>query len=224
MFDSNDYLNNLFNTDYSSSTTTTESETESQSTYSPQTDYSSTSTYERDDYSSSQNFTEQQSYNPFSTNSFTETEQKSTVSQMNTPMIEKSAPVVNLVKSKARVVLETRMKIVLSVFSVIVACLLFVSVFNFISASKIESTFFAKQQQINNLEQSILASEGSYDLVSSDEYVDDWAGKNGYVDKEEGVNSFKINIDEIYEEEVLQEVPTNWFNDVCEFFSKLFAA
>ncbi|MBR3885395.1 MAG: hypothetical protein IKJ33_02895 [Clostridia bacterium] len=223
MFDSNEYLNNLFNTDYSS--TTTETETESQSTYSPQTDYSSNSTtYERDDYSSAQNFTEQQSYNPFTSSSMTETEQTSKVSQMNTPMIEKSAPVVNLVKAKAKIRLETRMKIVLSVFSVIVACLLFVSVFNFISASKIESTFFAKQQQINSLEQSILASEGSYDLVSSDEYVDDWAGKNGYVDKQDGVNSFKININEIYEEEVLQEVPTNWFNDVCEFFSKLFAA
>ena len=153
-----------------------------------------------------------------------ETEQTSKVSQMHTPMIEKSAPVVNLVKAKAKIRLETRMKIVLSVFSVIVACLLFVSVFNFISASKIESTFFAKQQQINSLEQSILASEGSYDLVSSNEYVDNWAGQNGYVDKQDGVNSFKINIDEIYEEEVLQEVPTNWFNDVCEFFSKLFAA
>lgn len=224
MFDSNEYLNNLFNTDYSS-TTTTETETESQSTYSPQTDYSSNSTtYERDDYSSAQNFTEQQSYNPFTSSSMTETEQTSKVSQMNTPMIEKSVPVVNLVKAKAKIRLETRMKIVLSVFSVIVACLLFVSVFNFISASKIESTFFAKQQQINSLEQSILASEGSYDLVSSDEYVDDWAGKNGYVDKQDGVNSFKININEIYEEEVLQEVPTNWFNDVCEFFSKLFAA
>lgn len=223
MFDSNDYLNNLFNTDYSS-TTTTETETESQSTYSPQTDYSSNSTYERDDYSSSQNFTEQQSYNPFTSNSFTETEQKTSVSQMNTPMIEKSAPVVNLVKSRARVVLETRMKIVLSVFSVIVACLLFVSVFNFISASKIEASFLGKQQQINSLEQSILASESSYNLVSSEDYVENWADNNDYVEKQEGVNSFTINIDEIYEEEVIQEVPSNWFNNVCEFFSKLFAA
>ena len=224
MFENNDYLNNLFNTDYSS-TTTTETETESQSTFSPQTDYSSNSTtFERDDYSSAQNFTEQQTYNPFTTSSITETDQTSKVSQMHTPMIEKSAPVVNLVKAKAKIRLETRMKIVLSVFSVIVACLLFVSVFNFISASKIESTFFAKQQQINSLEQSIIESESSYDLVSSDEYVDDWAKNNGYVDKKEGVNSFKINVNEIYEEEVLQEVPTNWFNDVCEFFSKLFAA
>ena len=135
MFDSNDYLNSLFNTDYSSSTTTTEAETESQSTYSPQTDYSSNSAYERDDYSSAQNFTEQQSYNSFSSNSFAESETKTVSRQMNTPMIEKSAPAVNLVKSKARMVLETRMKIVLSVFSVIVACLLFVSIFNFIIVS-----------------------------------------------------------------------------------------
>ena len=223
MFDSNDYLSSLFNTDYSS-TTTTETETESQSTYSPQTDYSSSSSYERDDYSSAQNFTEQQSYNSISSNSFTESETKTTSRQMNTPIIEKSAPVVNLVKAKARVVLETRMKIVLSVFSVIVACLLFVSVFNFISASKIEASFLGKQQQINSLEQSILASEYSYNSVSSDDYVENWAEQNNYVNKQDGVNSFTINIDEIYEEQFVEDVPSNWFNDVCEFFSKLFAA
>ena len=223
MFDSNEYLNSLFNTDYSS-TTTTETETESQSTYSPQTDYSSSSSYERDDYSSAQNFTEQQSYNSISSNSFTESETKTISRQMNTPMIEKSAPVVNLVKAKARVVLETRMKIVLSVFSVIVACLLFVSVFNFISASKIEASFLGKQQQINSLEQSILASEYSYNSVSSDDYVENWAEQNNYVNKQDGVNSFTINIDEVYEEQFVEDVPSNWFNDVCEFFSKLFAA
>ena len=224
MFDTNDYLNSLFNTDYSSTTTTeTETDVQQQTTYSPQTGYSASS-YERDDYSSAQNFTEQQSYNPFSSNIFTETETKTTSRQMNTPMIEKSAPVVNLVKSKARVVLETRMKIVLSVFSVIVACLLFVSVFNFISASRIEASFLGKQQQINSLEQSILASEYSYNSVSSNDYVENWADQNNYVNKQDGVNSFKINIDEIYEEQIVQDVPSNWFNDVCEFFSKLFAA
>ena len=123
MFDSNDYLNSLFNTDYSSSTTETEEATE-QSTYSPQTTYSSPVSYERDDYSSAQNFTEQQSYNSVSSNSFSAQEVQSKTSRMHTPMIEKGAPVVNLVKTKARVRLETRMKIVLSVFSVIVACLL----------------------------------------------------------------------------------------------------
>ena len=222
MFDSNDYLNSLFNSDYSS-TTTTETETESQSTYSPQTDYTAqTSTYERDDYSSAQNFTEQQTYESTSSNLFTETEKQTRVSQMNTPMIEKSAPVVNLVKSRARIRLETRMKIVLSVFSVIVACLLFVSVFNFISASRLQSTFANKQQQINNLEQSISAAKNTYKLVTSEDEIEKWAESEGYVVKDE-TNSVVINIGEVYEEETIQEVPSNWFNDVCEFFSKLFA-
>ena len=220
MFDSNDYLNSLFNTDYSSSTTTTETETESQSTYSPQTDYSSNSSYERDDYSSAQNFTEQQSYNSFSSNSFAESETKTISRQMNTPMIEKSAPAVNLVKSKARMVLETRMKIVLSVFSVIVACLLFVSIFNFISAGKIEASFLGKQQQINSLEQSISNANDEYIRVSEDA-LNDYISENGCKPKDG--NTIVINIDEVYEEQVLQEIPSNWFNDVCEFFSKLFA-
>jgi hypothetical protein len=101
---------------------------------------------------------------------------------------------------------------------------LFVSVFNFISASKIEASFLGKQQQINSLEQSILASEYSYNSVSSNDYVENWAEQNNYVNKQDGVNSFTINIDGIYEEQFVEEVPSNWFNDVCEFFSKLFAA
>ena len=35
---------------------------------------------------------------------------------------------------------------------------------------------------------------------------------------------FHRMIDEIYEEQFVEDVPSNWFNDVCEFFSKLFAA
>ncbi len=222
MFDSNDYLNSLFNTDYSSTTTTeAETSTEQQTTYSPQTGYS-TPSYERDDYSSAQNFTEQQSYDSYSSNRFTETEQQtSRASQMQMPMIEKSAPVVNLVKSKARIRLETRMKIVLSVFSVIVCCLLFVSVFNFITANKLESSFAGKQQQINELEMRISNSEAQYNIKVNDEF-NDWVAENGYkpVNSE---NTKVIRIDKIYEESTVEEVPTNWFNDVCEFFSKLFA-
>ena len=223
MFDSNDYLNSLFNTDYSSSTTMTEEDvsTEQQTMYSPQTGYSAPS-YERDDYSSAQNFTEQQSYDSYSSNRFTETnEQPTRVSQMQTPMIERSAPVVNLVKSRARIRLETRMKIVLSVFSVIVACLLFVSIFNFITVNKLEATFVGKQQQINELELRISESEAQYNLKVSDGF-DEWVAENNYkpVSSE---NTKVIRIDKIYEESTVQEVPTNWFNDVCEFFSRLFA-
>ena len=220
MFDSNDYLNSLFNTDYSTTTTTEEdTSTEQQTTYSPQTGYSATS-YERDDYSSAQNFTEQQSYKSLSSNRFAETEKQTTkVAQMHTPMIEKSAPVVNLVKSRAKIRLETRMKIVLSVFSVIVACLLFVSIFNFIAANKLEATFAGKQQQINELELRISESETQYNIKVSDG-LNSWMGDD-WVDK--ASNTKTIKIDKVYEESTVDEVPSNWFNDVCEFFSKLFA-
>lgn len=222
MFDSNDYLNSLFNTDYSSTTTTeTETDTQQQTTYSPQTGYSASS-FERDDYSSAQNFTEQQSYDSYSSNRFTETEQQTLkVSQMQTPMIERSAPVVNLVKSRARIRLETRMKIVLSVFSVIVACLLFVSIFNFVTANRLEAGFAGKQQQINELEMRISASEAQYNIKVNDGF-DEWVANNDYtpVNSE---NTKVIRIDKIFKESTVEEVPTNWFNDVCEFFSKLFA-
>ena len=222
MFDSNDYLNSLFNTDYSSTTTETESTTDQQTTYGTQTGFS-IPTYERDDYSSTQNFTEQQSYDSTSSNRFSDIETQSVkVSQMQTPMIEKSAPVVNLVKSRARIRLETRMKIVLSVFSIIVACLLFVSIFNFISANRLQSTFEGKQQQINNLEQSISDAKKAYKLVTNEDYVKSWAENENYVVKDD-TNSIVIKVGEVYQESTVQEVPSNWFNDVCEFFSKLFA-
>lgn len=222
MFDNNDYINSLFN---NTSTTTETDSTDTQQTYSPQTDYSSTSyanPYEKDDYSSTQNYTEQQSYNSTSSNLFSDTQEQKHISQMNTPMIKKSAEPVNLVKSQSKIRFETRMKIVLSVFSVIVACLLFVSVFNFIQARKIQSTFSDKQAQINSLELSISNSKSTYTLVTDDEYIRQWAESQNFVEKDE-TNSAVIYLDEMFDESTVEGIPSNWFNDVCEFFSKLFA-
>lgn len=227
MFDNNDYINSLFNNLSSSSSTTTEDETQKQTTYSPQTDYSQTSQsyvnpYEKDDYTSTQNFTEQQSYDSTSSNSFAEQQEQKRVSKMNAPMIQKSEETVNLVKSQSRIRLETRMKIVLSVFVVIVACLMFVTVFNFVKANNIQSTFADKQAQINLLEQSISKSKDTYTLVTDDEYLRQWAESENFVEKDE-TNSAVVYLDEMYKETECQDIPSNWFNDVCEFFSKLFA-
>ena len=222
MFDNDDYLSNLMNL---SSTTTENSQTEQQTEYGSQTGYSTQgettpySNYERDDYSSAQNFTEQQSYNP--TMSSFETKEVKT-NQMSTPMIEKSEETFNLVKKQSRIYFETRMKIVLAMFMVIVACLTFVSVYNFVKAGKIQSTFADKEIQIKNLKQSITDSKVTYTLMTGDEYVKEWAENNNYVEKNEE-NSVVIYLDEMYEEPTIQEIPSNWFNDVCEFFSKLFA-
>ena len=219
MFDNNDYINSLFG-NLSSSTTTTQ--TEEQSTYSPQTDFSPfTSNYERDDYSSTQNFTEQQSYNT-SSNSFLGDVQEKKAVQMHTPMIEKGAEVVNLVKSQSRIKLEARMKVVLSVFSVIVACLLFITVFNFIQTRKLESQFASKQLQINQLEQDIINNQASYTWIDDETELRRRASEAGFTNKSNS-NTMHIPLDEMYKENAVEEVPSNWFNDICEFFSKLIA-
>lgn len=225
MFDNNDYINSLFG-DLSSTATTTEQE---QQTASPQTDYLSSlqsqttyNPYEKDDYSSTQNFTEEQSYNSPSTNTFTETQETKQFGTMQLPVIEKKEQTVNLVKSQSRIRLETRMKIVLSVFTVIVACLIFVSVFNFIKANRLEASFADKQLQIKALEQSISRNQVSYNEVTSDEYIVQQATDAGYYKPNE-TNSITIKLGEMFEEPSIEEVPSNWFNDVCEFFSKLFA-
>ncbi len=222
MFEDNDYLNSLFNNTYSSTTTETQSETETQNQtmYSPQSDYQRG--FERDDYSSSQNFTEQSSYESTSANRFSETTEQKNVSRMKTPLIEKSTPTVNLIKSQAKIRLEARMKIVLSVFSVIVACLMFVSIFNFISANKLQATFSDKQSEINILKQSISDAKNTYKLVNNEDYIKNWAESENYVVKDDS-NTIVIQMNEFYEESAVEEVPSNWFNDVCEFFSKLFA-
>lgn len=225
MFDNNDYINSLFG-DLSSTTTTTEQE---QQTASPQTDYLSSlqsqttyNPYEKDDYSSTQNFTEEQSYNSPSTNTFSETQETKHYVTMQMPMIEKHEQAVNLVKSQSRIRLETRMKIVLSVFTVIVACLMFVSIFNFVKANRLEASFADKQLQINALEQSISANKASYNEVTSDEYMTKLATDAGYYEPNES-NTITIKLGEMFEEPSIEEVPSNWFNDVCEFLSKLFA-
>lgn len=228
MFDNNDYINSLFG-DLSSSTTTTE-QTEQQSSYSPQTDYLSSlqsgsqtyNPYEKDDYSTTQNFTEQQSYNSTSTNTFSETKESQRTNFSQAPLVQKSEQAVNLVKSQSKIRFETRMKTVLAVFCVIVACLMFVSVFNFIKAGKIESGFSEKEAQINTLNSSISALNNEYIRVTSDEYLETWANSNGY---NKNIEDYTITIElgEMYSEAEVEDIPSNWFNDVCEFFSKLFA-
>ena len=66
----------------------------------------------------------------------------------------------------------------------------------------------------------ISASETQYNIKVNDEF-NEWVADNGYttVNSE---NTKVIRVDKIFKESTVEEVPTNWFNDVCEFFSKLF--
>ena len=224
-----DDLMNFINSLNSTSTTTetqTSQETDQIQDYIPQTNYDSNSyshDYASDDYSSAQNYTEQQSYNPETSIEVVEKPESHTIFQsMDIPVIEKEEPAVNLIKTRQRIRFDARMKIVATVFSVIVACLLFITVFNFISASKIQSTFSSKQAQINDLQASISQAKTEYTLVSDDGYLRSWAAENSFVDATDE-NTIVIKLGDMYTESEIEQVPSNWFNDVCDFFSKIFA-
>lgn len=224
MFDNNEYINSLFSG--IPSTTTTEQK-EEQTSYGSQTDFLSSSQsetynpFEKDDYSTTQNFREQQTYDSSTPNFFAEQKETRKTTFAEAPLIQKSEQAVSLTKSQSKIRFETRMKTVLAVFCVIVACLLFVSVFNFVKASKIEAGFSDKQAQINTLNASITQQSKTYSEYTSIAKLEEWAENKKY----KHINEITkvIELGEMYEEPVIEEIPSNWFNDVCEFFSKLFA-
>lgn len=223
MYD-DDFLSSLMNK-YSSTTTTEEQDVEEkQDSYRPSSYSNPGMSYDDQDYSSTQNFTEQKTYNSTSSNTFEEpVQEKFEAPTLNAPMIKKEQPTVNLIKKRARLVFETRMKVVMAVFSMIVACLLFVTVFNFIEANRIQSTFADKQIEINTLKKSISDSKATYTLVSSEDKVFEWADNNGF-DYPSDSNTIVVNFEEFYEQPAGPEkLESNWFNDVCEFLSSLFA-
>lgn len=231
MFDNNEYINSLLG-NLSSSTTTEQKEEQTaydtQSNYGSQTDFLSSSQsetynpFEKDDYTTTQNFTEQQSYNSSTPNFFAETKTSRKTTYSEAPLIKKGEQAVTLTKSQSKIRLDTRMKTVLAAFCVIVACLMFVSVFNFVKAGKIEAGFNLKQEQINTLNASISELNNEYIRVTSDEYLEEWAKNKGYT---KDIDDFTkvIELGEMYENSTIEDIPSNWFNDVCEFFSKLFA-
>ncbi len=229
MFD-DDSIFNLFNND-NSTMTQTESQTDtslgqdtgysSQTSYNP---YSNVSQGEYDDYSVNPNYTSEQSYNSVSPTM--ETEQNETTQRyftsMEAPLIKKNeAPVVSLVKSRQKIELKGRMKIVLSMFVIIVASLIFVTFYNFISANKIRNSFADKQQEITALEASISKLKAEYNYLDSDEEIKKLAEREGYVDVTDE-NTITVSLGEEHYEAKIEDLPSNWFNDVCEFFSKLF--
>lgn len=174
-----------------------------------------------DDYSVTPNYQEQQSYESTTREAPQQTEEKVYVRQMDAPLIKREAPAVTLTKKRQRMYFEGRMKIVASMFVIIVACLLFVSVFNFIKAGQINSTLSQKQTTITELQNSITKLKDTYNLLSDDERVKSEAGDMNFVDSDSS-NTEVFNLDEMYVEEAIQDLPSNWFNDVRGFLSGIF--
>ncbi len=226
MTNENEFLN-------SRTTTESQRETVSQgyvapSTYiSPEQKQSENFDYS-DDYSVAQNFTEETGYQ---TKNATElnSEQTEQVSydRIYAPVIirkkeeKNEQEVVSLTKTKEVIHLTGWLKFAFAMFLVIMASLIAVIAFNFSAASRINGSLASKQQRINELQLSITELTDKYNLVSSDGYLQDFAEKANFVVADES-NTVVITMNEMYTRESVQEVPSNWFNDVCEFFSKLF--
>ena len=227
MFD--DDLFSMFNNNY---TATDTEETSSASTYNPSSydqpsqtiynPYMSDNSY-KDDYSTAQNYEEQSSYNSGVRSVEPEKTEQKVVSQMHTPVIKKEQETVVLTKTKAKIYLQPRMKIVIAMFITIVSALLFVSIFNFVNAGRINATLAEKQITIEELQTSITRLKGEYNKMTDDGHIKQEASNSGFVESTDS-NTTVLEYGDVYTEPVIEELPSNWFNDVCDFFSKLFAA
>lgn len=227
MFD-DDSIFNMFNSDSSTITQNeTETSTDQNTTYSSQTGYSpysEVSQGEYDDYSVNPNYTSEQSYNSSEqTNSFEQNDNSQRIySVLEAPLIKKDeTPVVNLVKTRQKIELKGRMKIALSMFIVIVASLIFVTFYNFISASQLRNSFAGKQEEITALQTSISKLRAEYNYLDDENNIKNSAKEEGYVEVTDE-NTITVSLGEEYYESTIEELPSNWFNDVCEFFSRLF--
>lgn len=227
------YDDDLFSL-YNSYTQTTDEDEEVQSSASSYNPSSYNQTYNpydtdtsyRDDYSVTPNYEEQQSYE--SSRQTVQAEEQTTrvFQKMDTPMIQREEQAVVLTKTKQKIYLHARMKIVLAMFVSIVCALMFVSIFNFVSVGKINAAIADKEIQIAELQASISELQTTYNQVSDDGYIrekltDSENGLN-FVDSSEHTEYLKFG--DVYTEPVVEDLPSNWFNDVCDFLSGLFAA
>ena len=226
MFDDDDDIFSFYNSFNSGSTTTeTEQETDTNTGYNT----SSYKGYQQsqntgfvDDYSMKQNYEDERSYQPMQTTSQFQSQTEKVQRNMDTPLIQKEEKAVTLTKTRQRVNLNARMKIMIAMFSVIMSALVFVIAWNFISAAKINSNSAEKIQTIASLESSINSLTTTYNVLSDDAEIMRKADELGY-EKSDESNTFYVSIDELPSEPTVEPLPSNWFNDVCEFFSKLFA-
>lgn len=208
----------------SSGSTITETQTSYGTTtsYKPSYDYSQeTETPYKDDYSVTPNYEEQQSYESKIQTEIV-SEEETNVRKINAPVIRREVPTVVLTKTVQKIQLSARMKLVASMFSIIMASLIFLLAWNFISAAQLNRTVDGRQSVVNQLIQDISKYEDTYNEISDDEYLEARVKDAGFVESNES-NTAYGQLGELYEEPHVDNVHSNWFNDLCNFLSKLFS-
>ena len=114
-----------------------------------------------------------------------------------------------------------RLKIVLSSFVVIMISLMVAIIWNFTQLAKLNTSLGEKEITINELQNSISKMSDEYKLVDSEENTKKLAEASGYVQVTEE-NSSVIKLGDMHTEARPTEVPSNWFNDVCNFLVNIF--
>ena len=215
--DNYDFLNSL------TQTTTEDNYTQSESQTDTQTSYSSYSSPYADDYSVTGSYQGQQSYetkNDFQDSERVEESYSTTEYQIPTIIHEQDA--VALTKTKQKIYLSTRLKLVVTCFAIIMASLAFVSVWNFVSANQIKTQILTNETEISAIESRISGLLDEYNLMSDDGYMHEQALEAGYEDSS-AENTFYLQADTTSETTKNYKLSSNWFDDVCEFLSNLFA-
>lgn len=197
-----------------------ETETTSQATQTVQTDFNYET--EEDDYSLKSNFTEQSNYEikQQEVSSVREETSQTSYSPMNMPLIEQK--VEQSLEQSKRIELSARMKVVLASFIVIVSSLMFATIWNFIAVAKINSTLLANQETVSSLKVSIKDLTEEYNLLGDEETIKDIAKGDNFVDSDDN-NTVEISLENMFTEPEVPDVPSNWFNDVCNFLTTLFS-
>lgn len=174
-----------------------------------------------DDYSAQQNFEEETNYDLKSQTDILQSEsQEQSLRPINMPLIEKKIEQVAKVV-ETPISLSARMKLLLVSFVVIVSSLLFATVWNFVAISKYNLSIANQGQTISELQISITDLTDEYNLLGDAEYLKQLIDDAGYISSDDS-NTITITLDEMFEERVVEEIPSNWFNDVCNFISSIF--
>ena len=180
--------------------------------------------FETGDYSTKSNFKEETGYDiKNKVQSFSEHEQE-TFSFFPIDIQRKSLKdqeQVSLIKTRQRFILGGRLKIVLSSFIVIMISLMVAIIWNFAQIAKLNSDLTEKEVTINELQKSISNKTDEYKLVDSEENTKKLAEASGYVQVTEE-NSKIISLGEMHTEATPTQIPSNWFNDVCNFLINVF--
>ena len=123
-------------------------------------------------------------------------------------------------QTKTKVQLSARMKIALTVYSLVIALIVGFAIYNAVAISNLNGTINATAYEISQSQEVINGLETEYNELGTSATIE---GKvpDSFVQIEEGVNSFSKTAPILDAEETI-EVESNWFDKICEFFSSLF--